>query len=315
MKKYIIFLSIMLISLQSHGQIFKNEKRIYLLDVTASMVGKGVIETPDIFNEVKSKLSQTILNIRSPHTEVVIIPFTNTPFEPIKGTLDKKDSIATEINKIEVRKGDTNIAGAWQRGVEELDSTKVNYMFLLTDGLHNCGVEKDSLYSELASWTDISKGQYMFAFYVMLTPNAKELEIARIVEQTNQMWLIESMDVNVSFINSSLNISANVNQNHSVRLRFISNNEEIFKDGLDFNISLGNNPYYKIKKCDINFPKQYLDFELEELLPKLEIPTEIDVPITIKYDKEKNPLTFFTPEVINFHIINKGIRTLNIREK
>ena len=33
------------------------EKRIYLLDVTASMVGRGNVETPDIFDGVKKQLS------------------------------------------------------------------------------------------------------------------------------------------------------------------------------------------------------------------------------------------------------------------
>lgn len=315
MIRFVIFLFLTLFSLQSYSQTVKQEKRIYLLDVTASMIGKGVVQTPNIFNEVKSKLSRTIQSIRSPYAEVVIIPFTNTPFPSIKGTVNKKDSIITEINKIEIRKGDTNIAGAWERGLQELDSTKINYMFLLTDGLHNCGVEKEELYERLSFWQTISANKYMFAFYVMLTPNAKEQEITQIADKTNQMWLIESMDVNVSFINSSLNVSANVNQDHIVRLGFTSNNEDVFRDGVDFRISLEKNPYYKIKHCNINFSRKFVDIELEELLPKLDMPTDFDTLLKIEYDKTKYPLTFFTPEVINFHIVNKGIRTMNIRVK
>ena len=47
----------------------------------------------------------------------------------------------------------------------------------------------------------------------------------------------------------------------------------------------------------------------------MQIPVESDLKLTLHYDKEKYPLVFFTPETIDFHIINRGIRTMTIREK
>ncbi|MGL5979708.1 MAG: hypothetical protein ACRCZY_02305, partial [Phocaeicola sp.] len=47
-----------------YGQSYQNEKRIYLLDVTASMVGKGSVSTPNIFEKVKEKLIETISDIQ-----------------------------------------------------------------------------------------------------------------------------------------------------------------------------------------------------------------------------------------------------------
>jgi len=305
----------MMVSIPSRGQGLLNEKRIYMLDVTASMVGEGVVETPNIFSEVKSKLAQAISDIQSLQTEVVVIPFTDSPFEPIRGFLHDKDSLLAAITNIDIRRGDTNIAGAWDRGLRELDSTKVNYMFLLTDGLHNCVVEKDTLYKKLSSWSDLSKGKHMFAFYVMLTPHARELEIAQIVDNTNQMWLIESMDVNASFINSSVSVSVNVNEDSKVKLWFTSNNNKVFNKEIDFHISLEKNPYYAIRNFDIHFYNRYVEFELEELRPRIEIPLETNLLVFIEYDKTKYPLIFFTPETINFNVINKGVRTMKIREK
>ena len=43
------------------------EKRIYLVDVTASMEGKGEVETPDIFQTVKESLAETIQQIFPSH--------------------------------------------------------------------------------------------------------------------------------------------------------------------------------------------------------------------------------------------------------
>lgn len=316
MKKYLIaFLFVINFVFAANGQFFLSEKRIYLLDVTASMEGNGAVATPNIFEDVKIKLADAISDLEQANTEIVVIPFTNTTFEPICGNISEKDSITHCVEQIKIQRGDTDIATAFQKGIEELDSTKVNYLFLLTDGLHNCGVEKDSLYQLLSSWNDVSRGKYMFAFYVMLTPNAKELELIQVVENTNQMWPIESMDVNVSFLLSNMNISANINNNKVVKIPLVSNNNKIFNNNIECQLKMNENPYYKIKNYKIDFPNRNIEFEVEELLPKIHIPIEMNLTISYEYDKEKYPLVFFTPEVINFNIVNKGVRTMKIIEK
>ena len=265
MKKYLIaFLFVINFVFAANGQFFLSEKRIYLLDVTASMEGNGAVATPNIFEDVKIKLADAISDLEQANTEIVVIPFTNTTFEPICGNISEKDSITHCVEQIKIRRGDTDIATAFQKGIEELDSTKVNYLFLLTDGLHNCGVEKDSLYQLLSSWNDVSRGKYMFAFYVMLTPNAKELELIQVVENTNQMWPIESMDVNVSFLLSSMNISANINNNKVVKIPLVSNNNKIFNNNIECQLKMNENPYYKIKNYKIDFPNRNIEFEVEE---------------------------------------------------
>lgn len=313
-KLKILLLLFVFVNVQAYGQLYKSEKRIYLLDVTASMEGRGNVETPNIFEEVKRQLCTTLQNIESQDTEIVLIPFTNIPHEPISGNISQCDSLVNEIGKMTIRRGDTNIAGAWERGLKELDSLKVNYLFLLTDGLHNCGVEKEVLYQNLKDWQDISAGKYMFAFYVMLTPNAKELEIANIVEQTRQMWLIESMDVNVSFLATDLQLTANVNQNNNVTIHFTSNNSKIFDRNMDFSLILEDNPYYKLDNVKVDFAERCVHFDMIEVLPRMQIPTVCDLQLNIDYNKEEYPLCFFTPDIIEFHIINRGVRKMTIKK-
>lgn len=298
-----------------YAQSFRNEKRIFLLDVTASMTGKGVIDTPDIFSDVKKLLVNSLDNIESPQTEIVIVPFTNMVHRPITGVISHKDSLASEISKIKIHTGDTNIADAWNYGITQLDSTKVNYLFLLTDGLHNCGVPKDTLYHNLSEWQYIAKDKYMFAFYVMLTPNAKEMEIMEVIDSTDQLWPIESMNVNVSFVKSVLNLKSNINNNKKVRIDFTSQSRNVFASGLQLSINLEENPYYRVRNCMIDISQKYAEIELEELVPRIQIPVETTLQLYLKYDKEKYPLVFFTPENIDFHIVNRGVRTMTIREK
>lgn len=315
MMKKLILLLFLTATLNSSAQTFLSEKRIYLLDVTASMTGKGVVKTPDIFSDVMSQLTKSLDDIDSQQTEIVIVPFTDIVHRPITGLISQKDSLAGEISKIKIQAGDTNIADAWSYGISQLDSTKVNYLFLLTDGLHNCGVSKDSLYHSLSEWQFIAKDKYMFAFYVMLTPNAKDMEITKIIEVTENMWPIESMDVNVNFINTSRQYSANINNDRKINVFFTSNNTKVFNTGLEFGIELEANPYYEVTMVKNYFPDRYIEFEIKDLAPHIDLPVECNMKLSFVYDRNKYPLTFFTPETIDLQIVNKGIRTMNIREK
>lgn len=310
MKRTILFIStILFLCMNLYAQDFMKEKRIYLVDVTASMIGKGGVKTPDIFNKVKDQLTTAISNIQDADTEIVVIPFTNTTHQAIYGTSTKKDSLLAEINKISIKNGDTNIVDAWLSGISELDSARVNYLFLLTDGLHNCGHSKEELYNNLNNWPQIAKGKYYFAFYVMLTPNAKEQEIYQIIDKNDQMWLIESTNVNATFIKSYMNIQSNIFEKKTVKMPMFINNRN---SNITFNIELDENEYYKISNLRTHLDEGYVLFDIVELKPHADMPIEVQTRLHITYDKEKYDLTFFTPEVINFKIVNRGIREMNI---
>lgn len=293
---------------------YRSEKRIYLLDVTGSMEGRGNLPSPNIFAEVKSKLINTISDIKEENTEIVIIPFTDHCFEPISGNTSAKDTIIDAIKNLETKRGDTNIADAWNRCIAEIDSTKINYLFLLTDGLHNNGPSKETLYNNLRHWSELSNNNYYFAYYVMLTSNARDEEIRQIADTTNQMWKIESMDVNASFIGTSIVLNKNINTNKILRIDFTSNHDDIFTQGIPFDITLENNPYYAIKNTESHFEDRYMLIEIEELQDKMDIPIESSLTLSIEYDKAAYPLVFFTPEIINLNIVNHGIRAMALTD-
>ena len=310
--KFLIILMGFLFPNIINGQIPKQEKRIYLLDVTASMRGQDDEGAIDIMDTVRSQLSKAIRNLRSDKGEVVIIPFTNITHTPIRGSLLNKDSIADVIDLIDIKKGDTNIAAAWEKGVEELDSTKINYMFLLTDGIHNTGVSKEQLFENLREWGDISKNKYFFGFYVMLTPNARDLEITKIAEETEQIWGIESMDVNVEFVTLPLRSQANNYKNPNLRFNF---KPLPIEESDDVKIVMEENPYYELTGYDANLKEGYIKFRIDEKGDLQKIPVEETIRLHFSHDREKHPLLFFVPESINLRLVNRGPRTMSIRMK
>lgn len=311
-RKFVLIVIGTIFSLSIFAQSPEKEKRIYLLDLTGSMEGRGTGVTYDILSTVKNNLSSTLDGIEDQNTEVVIIPFTNIPHEAIHSFVSEKDVLHKFVEKIKVLPGDTNIADAWEEGLKNLDSTKVNYMFLLTDGLHNTGPSKDVLFERLNNWQNLSSGHYYYAFYVMLTPNAKEMEICSIVDSTTNMWLIESMDINASLIKTSINTRKNIYNNPKTSISFSTNNSRVQLEDLNLNLSLQDNDCYEIQNVQKSLMGDSYSFEIIEKRPKLEEPLDTTFNLKISYDQEAFPFVFMTPDNVELEIINQGIRKADI---
>lgn len=291
---------------------FIDERRIYLIDLTRSMEGFNGSE--DIFDTVKSQLQKTIENLNDTTTEVFLVPFTDHVKGQFNASISKKDSILDYIGNLKTMTGDTNILDAWKRGVELLDSTKINYMFMLTDGIHNTGEPVDSLYGQLQDWHNKTIGKYQFAFYVLLSEAAKEQEVCRIVDESKQMWLVPSMSLQADFIVGNMNQSVNIINSNKVKMHLACTNPEIFNQGFRFNISIPDNEYYRIINADDKLDADgFLNFEIEKLKPQSQLPISYRTKINIVYDSNKFPFVFFTPEEYNLNIVNVGTRHMTIK--
>lgn len=303
------------VSFRLYAQEAKTEKRIYLVDMTASMEGKGQTPTPNILSKVKNNLIDTISSIEDQDTEILIIPFTNKPHEQqaIAGTIRERESILSRINALKVLPGDTNIIAAWEYGITQLDRKKINYMFLLTDGRHNVGGTMDQLLDRLRAWEGLSGGKYMYySFYVMLTKNARHEQIKEIASSTPNMWVIENMNINASLIKTPIRQKINVFNNNTATIAFTTNNKKADLSLLRLYFSLQENGYYSIKNIKKSPKGDSYSFEIAEKLPRFEMPFDTTLTLSFLYDTKANPFIFFTPEKIDFQILNQGPRTVSV---
>lgn len=292
---------------------FMDERRIYLVDVTRSMEGFNGAE--NIFDLVKSQLTAAISGLTDTTTEIVLIPFTDQPLTPFVRNLTQKEEILQYINDLTPKRGDTNILGAWNLGLNYLDDSKINYMFMLTDGVHNSGAPIEDLYQALNNWHEVSAGKYEFAFYVLLTPKATEKEICRIVESSQQMWLVPTLNIMTDFIVGKMNLSVNIRNTNKVVLQLTCTNPKIFNDGFKFKISIPENEFYKIVDAtEVMDSNGNISFTIEKLKPQMELPISYKTKLLVDYDKEKFPFVFFTPESYNLNIVNLGTRTMTIKK-
>lgn len=292
---------------------FMEERRIYLIDLTRSMEGYNGSE--NIFSEVKSQLCSTISELTDTTTEVIFIPFTDQPSEPYIAKLNQKDEIIKYINNMKPQRGDTNILGAWNLGIKYLDNAKINYMFMLTDGVHNCGAPIEDLYKALNDWHNIAEGKYEFAFYVLLSPKANEKEICRIVDSSQQMWLVPTLNIKTDFIVGKMNLAVNIRNNSRVSLHLACTNPKIFNEGFKFKVSIPDNDFYKITKAsEVIDSDGRIWFTIEKLKPQMDLPLSYKTVLQVDYDKEKFPFVFFTPENYKLNIANVGTRSMTIKK-
>lgn len=289
------------------------ERRIYLIDLTKSMGGFN--NSDNIFDIVKGQLSSAIAEINDTTTEIILIPFTDRPLDVIVNTIANKEELLDYINNLTTKHGDTNILDAWNKGVEYLDEKKINYLFMLTDGVHNYGSPIEELYRVLNSWHEHTKGKYEFAFYVLLTPRANEKEICQIVESSSQMWLVPTLNIKTDFIVGKMNLSVNIKKNNRVSLQLTCTNPKIFNDGFKFKLSIPENDYYKIIDASEIMDKDgKVSFTIEKLKPQMELPISYKTKLMVSYDKNKFPFVFFTPEEYNLNIANVGTRSMTVKK-
>lgn len=289
------------------------ERRIYLIDVTRSMEGYNGAE--NIFGIVKSQLSGAISELNDTLTEIVLIPFTDKPLEPFIRNSNQKEEILQYISNLSPKQGDTNILGAWDLGLKYLEDSKINYMFMLTDGVHNSGAPIEDLYQALNNWHITAKDKYEFALYVLLTPKAHEKEICRIVESSQQMWLVPTLNIKTDFIVGKMNLSVNIRNNNKAKLQLTCTNPEIFNEGFKFRISLPQNEFYKIVDAtEVIDSNGNITFTIEKLKPQIDLPLSYKTKIQVEYDAEKFPFVFFTPESYNLNIVNLGKRSMTVKK-
>ncbi len=303
-----LVLPIFLLSFAASAAIPQKEKRIYLVDVTSSMQGGGSVETPDIFNTVKASLIETLQEIADTTTEIEIIPFTNKVHKGINATIAQRDTLIDFINKLEVKKGDTNIADAWSEGVSKTDTTKINYLFILTDGLHNCGPKKTVLYKRLSAWEDYSADSYLFAFYVMLTKNAEESEIRTIADETRNMWKIEGLNINASLLKTEREIRQNIFSDKTIKVSFLTNNPKVDLKNVGMRFLLEDNPHYEIVNQRPTDVQGVFTFDIKEKCDKNEIPLCDTLHLSITHNQEDYPFVFITPDIVALEISNVGPR-------
>lgn len=308
---------------------FKNERRIYLWDVTLSMKGYQD-KTPDIYDKVVAALEKDINSIKDEQSEIWVLPFQTK-------ILDKWESKATTtgkkwlINKVKGFKNkditNTDIASPLEWVMDELiKPDKRNVLILLTDGQQNVG-SKNRLLDLIRKWCEFAEENDAHAFYVMLTKFAQDEELIRVIDETCRISnIIMSEDsISVNFVellpqsNYKYNIKDDVGK--ELMLQINSKKQVEIPKNLKIKCLCEPNPYVEVGqtatiedgmiKVDIKYIQSY--DSLKTSLPidyneKIMLHFEVDNP-------QKYPFVQLLNEECCLELINKPEKILKVYVK
>lgn len=139
MKKILLLLLFFVVSFHAFAE---KENYIILFDCTASM--KGSEGGPNVWEDAKSILAKSVLNINGAEAKIVVIPFQDkignvTEFYASdKSKTNIVNQILKDVDKmIGAKHRGTSICRAWDLGLKYLEEDCFNFMMLMTDGADN----------------------------------------------------------------------------------------------------------------------------------------------------------------------------------
>lgn len=165
--------------LAAQNNPFKDERRIFLFDVTKSMIGYN--GAPNIYDEVVKELEASINSVVDERTEIIVIPFQDKVLDvwQAHATLEGKSDIINKIKRCHAVKGDptnTNIYAPLKLVSDKyISPEKRNILMILTDGRHNMTNPSEAdLIGLINQFCLQIMNNDTYAFYVMLTKAAGE---------------------------------------------------------------------------------------------------------------------------------------------
>ena len=306
---------------------FKNERRIYLWDVTLSMKGyEG--RTPDIYDKVITALEKDINTIIDEQTEIWVLPFQTR-------ILDKWNVRATDAGKKEIISkikifNDTNVTNTnITVPMTEVMNTlikpdKRNVLILLTDGEQNDKrYPLETLLDVIRKWCDFAEKNDAYAFYVMLTQFAKNDKLIEAIDGACRMYKGEGTDFNFVELLPQDNLKYNIKDDAGKELiiNVDCKKKTTIPDDLKVHCYCNSNPYVEIdQSVTIKNGQIELDLKQKQSYDSLKhaLPQDTNEKITLYFEvdnKELYPLVSLLNEDCILELINKPEKILKIYVK
>lgn len=170
----------------------QNEKTIYLLDLSGSMIGKGEIPTQNIFEDVIENLVEAI-ETTDTSTEIVVIPFDEQIHTKFYSSTMSRNNFTEKIKNLRITSGNTNLHIAVNAAFKEIDTSKENAIVFITDGYNNRGMDNATFFSFLEDFPRTDFAKKTTFYYFLASPEYRRTEICQIFDRNDHMEVIESL--------------------------------------------------------------------------------------------------------------------------
>lgn len=237
-----------IISTVAYSQVLR-ERRVYYLDCSFSMVQNK------LWDKVRSNLVSAIDNINDETAEIVIIPFAdnNLPNPKLKpmtayATAEGKNALKTKINTLPQPSKKTmtyHYIPIDDFFKYRIDESRVNYMFLMTDGQDDDKNQK-ALRDLLPQWGARYGNKNVYGFYVMLHKQAANPRIDRVCKNQDHLWKVATADVNINLVRLQSSAIFNAKNDKYFDLPIACGDAS----GKCFSASFPSNCLYKVRKTE-----------------------------------------------------------------
>ena len=253
-------------------------RRVYMWDVTLSMTGKA--GCPDIWQPVKEALIQEINLISDPSVEIVVIPFQhralNEQMQREYATADGKSKLVSFIRGYQLPRTWTGNAAAGYEDFENGKTTmtalyaplkycldniitpdKTNFLEFMTDGVSDFENDKEQFEELVRNWCSMAEGKNLYAFYVMLTPQARNDQI-KSVNQCERLKMVDPTDgpvvISLQELTPPEKISFNTHDDYgkSFTLKLSSSTSAVLNKGYKVRVTSNENPFICVDEvCEV----------------------------------------------------------------
>lgn len=169
-----------------------NDKKVYMIDVSGSMIGEGSIRTSNVFqlsiNELKNAIS-----VMEDSVEIVIVPFAENVHKPIVGNSSEKEYLLKQIDSIRVSGKRTDLFQAYIAALKEIDSVVKTEVYFITDGYHNGKKDTNVLFSKLNEYPNSTQARTCTLYYYLTDGQYRDMTVCKIFDKNNNMELVESL--------------------------------------------------------------------------------------------------------------------------
>lgn len=306
---------------------FKNERRIYLWDVTLSMKGyQG--KTPDIYNEVVTALEKDINSILDEQTEIWVLPFQTSILEKwnVKATQAGKKEVIDRIKAFNNKNvTNTNITAPMQDVMKTfIKPDKRNVLILLTDGQQNASnYPLETLLDVINQWCEFAEKNDAYAFYVMLTQFAKNEELIKAIDSACRMYKGEGTDFNFVELLPQDNMKYNIKDDADKKLsiKMDCKKRVTIPDDLKVRCYCEPNPYVDVDQSSI-VKNGMIELEIKQKQNynslKQALPQDTNEKIILHFEienKEQYPLVSLLNKECCLELINKPEKILKVYVK
>ena len=272
-QKILLVLLLLLVSgkLAAQNDNFKLGRRVYLFDLTLSMIGFG--GAPNIYDAAITDLIDDINSVQDEKTQLILQPFRTDVMETYQD-LATKEGKAKLIKEIEAWKKkymvkgavtNTDILTSMKSSMNMMHNDRSNVFFIFTDGKQNGKYSSADLASFIDSkWCDYAVANDVHGYYVMLTHAADDARLERTIlkvcnfsvcKGTGQQYLL--------LYPREKELTFNIKYDKKVILHLDRVQDIAIPVGMKLEVTAENNPYYSVNQT-VNVDKD----GIIEIVPK-----------------------------------------------